>query len=369
MKASLKFKGPVHHIAAMRLPMSLHVATVVVCTAALAVTARTADLEARAITDPVARVDLALDTGLTSHTLVQEIDEALQGGDLELADSFVDLAQERGFSVPQDRMDRLAALRDDTWGRAARDFKDGFTQKDVRSGMGMSGAIAADLSGFGDLRDLASEGGKWMKGQDTDTLVLGLSAAGLAVTAVTWSSLGAALPARVGLSLTKSLQKSGRLSPPLARSLARVTGEALDRDALSASLASLRRLDFSAARASSARLLRPAALTELRQIGTDVSVLYSKTGVRGAQEVLSLAASPVEIRAAARIATAKGAKTLAVLKIFGRGVLIAGSLGLTLAGWLLTFMVWAFAAASFARRLGERIGRRLFAPWAGSSRR
>lgn len=346
----------------MRLPILLHVVTVVVCAAALVLTSRTAYREAQAFDDPVARVDLAIEHELTSARLVQEIDEALQAADLDLADSFVALARERGVTVPAELTERLTTLRDDIWGRAARDFKDGFTEKDLRSGIGMSGAIVADLSGFGDLRDLASEGNKWMKGQDTDTLVLGLSAAGLAVTAVTWSSLGAALPARIGLSLTKSLQKSGRLSQPLSHALVRLTGEALNPDALSTSLASLRRLDFSAARASSGRLLRPAALTELRQLGTDVSFLYKRTGVRGAQDALSMAASSAEVRAAARIAAAKGLQTRAVLKVFGRGVLIAGSLSLTLAGWLFSFAAWFFAAASFARRLGERIGRRLFAP-------
>lgn len=346
----------------MRLPNLLHLVTVVVCAAALAVTARTAYRELRAIDDPVVRVDLALESGLTSQRLAAEIDAAILADDPELAESFIALAAERDIAVPPGLADRVTALRDDTWGRAARDFRDGFTQKDLRSGVGVSGAIAADLSGFGDLRDLASEGGKWMKGQETDTLVLGLSAAGLAVTAATWSSLGGALPARIGLSLTKSLQKSGRLSQPLAHALARVTSEALDRDALRASLASFGRLDFSAARASSGRLLRPASLAELRQLGTDVSTMYARTGVRGAQDALSIAASNVEIRAAARIAVVKGSKTRAVLKVFGRGVLIAGSLSLTLAGWLFSLAAWFFVAASFARRLGERIGRRMFAP-------
>ncbi|MDB5641503.1 MAG: hypothetical protein JWN07_820 [Hyphomicrobiales bacterium] len=344
----------------MRLPVTLHFVTVAVCAAALVGSLHTAYLQARAIEDPVARADLGLERSLTPELAAREIDAALQAGDLELAESFVALAQERGLVLSGEQTERLEKMRADTWGRAARDFRDGFTQNETRSGMAMSGAIAADLSGYGDLRDLAREGGKWMQGQETDTLVLGLAAAGLAITAATWSTLGAAMPARSGLSLTKALQKTGRLSQPLARRLALVAGEALDRDALKASLASVGRLEFTAARNSSARLLRPAAMTELRQVGADVSTIYTRAGARGAQDVLSLAASSAEVRAGARLAAAKGSKTRAVLKVLGRGVLLAGSLSLTLAGWLFTLVAWFFAAASFARRLGERIGRWIF---------
>jgi hypothetical protein len=230
----------------------------------------------------------------------------------------------------------------------------------MRSGMAISGAIAADVSGFGDLRDLAREGGKWVEGKEADALVLGLSAAGLAITAATWTSLGAALPVRGGLSLTKALQKSGRLSKSLADDLTRVAGAALDRDALKASLAAAGRLEFGGMRNASARVLRPAAVAELRQLGGDVSTVYRRTGARGAQDVLSVAGSGSEVRTAARIAVAKGTKTRAILKVLGRGVLLAGSLSLTLAGWLLTLIGFFFAVVSFARRLGELIGRLLW---------
>ncbi|MDB5545542.1 MAG: hypothetical protein JWO64_2691 [Hyphomicrobiales bacterium] len=344
----------------MRLPVSLHFVTVVVCAAALVSPARTAVLGVRAIHDPVIRTDLELDNQLTPERISLEIDSAIRGGDLDLADSFSELARERGLPLRQEQRDRVEAMRADTFGRAVRDFSDGFTRNDTRSGMAMSGAIAADVSGFGDLRDLAHEGGKWLGGQEADALVLGLAAAGLAITAATWSSLGATFPVRGGLSLTKALQKSGRLSKPLAGELTRVAGAAIDRDALKASLTAASRFEFGAARSAGAGLLRPAAMTELRQLGGDVATVYRRAGARGAQDVLSVAGSGSEVSTAARIAVAKGTKTRAILKVLGRGVLLAGSLSLTLASWLLTFIGFFFALASFARRLGASIGRLLW---------
>jgi hypothetical protein len=344
----------------MRLPIPLHFIIVVVCAAALASPARTALRGVRAINDPVARADLELDHRLTPELVSQEVDVAIKGDDLDLAESFSELARERNLPLRSEQLDAIEALRTDTLGRALRDFKDGFTQHDMRSGMAMSGAIAADVSGYGDLRDLAHEGGKWLDGQETDALVLGLAAAGLAITAATWTSLGAALPVRGGLSLTKALQKSGRLSKSLAGDLTRVAGAAIDRDALKASLAAASRFEFGAARNASASLLRPAAVAEMRQLGGDVATVYRRAGARGAQDVLAVAGSGPEVSTAARLAVVKGTKTRAILKVLGRGVLLAGSLSLTLAGWLLTLVGFFFALASFARRLGANLGRLLW---------
>lgn len=344
----------------MRLPISLHFVTVVVCAVALVSPARTAILGVRALHDPVAKADLELDHKSSPELISLEVDAAINAGDLDLADSFSELAQERGLNLRRDQQDKIEALRADSLGRAVRDFRDGFAQNDMRSGMAMSGAIVADVTGFGDLRDLAHEGGKWLDGQEADALVLGLAAAGLAITAATWTSLGAALPVRSGLSLTKALQKSGRLSKPLARDLTRMAGAAIDRDALKASLAAAGRFEFGAMRSASARVLRSTAVAELRQLGGDVSIVYRRAGARGAQDVLSVAASGSEVSTAARIAVAKGSKTRAILKVLGRGVLLAGSLSLTLAGWLLTIVGFFFALASFARRLGASIGRVLW---------
>jgi hypothetical protein len=344
----------------MRLPVFLHFVTVVVCAAALAAPARTAVLGVRALHDPLVKADLELDDKIKPDLISREVDAAILAGDLDLADSFAELARERGLALRPEQQARMEALRADTLGRAMRDFRDGFTQNDMRSGMAISGVIAADVSGFGDLRDLAREGGKWVNGQEADTLVLGLAAAGLAITAATWTSLGAALPVRGGLSLTKALQKSGRLSKSLAGDLTRVAGAAIDRDALKASLAAAGRFEFGGLRNASARVLRPAAVAELRQLGGDVSTVYRRAGARGAQDVLSVAGSGSEVTTAARIAVAKGTKTRAILKVLGRGVLLAGSLSLTLAGWLLTFIGFFFAVASFARRLGELMGRLLW---------
>ena len=64
--------------------------------------------------------------------------------------------------------------------------------------VGLAGTAVGDLFVFGDIRDAVREGTRLAAGQKADELILGLACVGLAVTAGTYASLGAVLPARVG---------------------------------------------------------------------------------------------------------------------------------------------------------------------------
>ncbi len=59
---------------------------------------------------------------------------------------------------------------------------------------GFAGATTGDLMVYGDIRDLGREGWRYLRGEKADPLLMGLAAAGLAVTGVTYWSLGATAP-------------------------------------------------------------------------------------------------------------------------------------------------------------------------------
>ena len=62
--------------------------------------------------------------------------------------------------------------------------------------VGLAGTVLGDLFVFGDIRDALREGGRYVSGQQADELLLGLACVGIAITAGTYASLGAAAPAR-----------------------------------------------------------------------------------------------------------------------------------------------------------------------------
>lgn len=307
--------------------------------------------------DPVALSQLRLDEALGPARLASEIDQALAAGDADLADSFVALATERGIGVAPEQLLRLKALREGALMRAASDFGHGFLSGARESDAAFAGALAGDISGFGDLRDLAREGGKLLGGEHADETVLALAAVGLAVSAATWVSVGGGLPARGGLSAVKAASKTKLLSPALSASLGRAAAGALDRSALAASLNAAARLDLAAAKAAAGGIVRPAALARFSALGQDAGALYARTGQRGLRQALAVAEDAGDIRKAARLSAAKPSTTRATLKVLGRSALVLGALSLSAASWMLAFVGYALALAMAAQRFGWWLGR------------
>lgn len=307
--------------------------------------------------DPVRLSQLRLDAVATPERLGAEIDAAVTAQDPDLADSLLTLAAERDIAVSQERLAAVAALREGGVLRSAGEFGRGFLIGERESDAGFIGALAGDVTGFGDLRDIAQEGGKLLGGEPADQTVLVLSAVGLAITAATWISLGGGLPARGGLSALKTASKAKLLSPKLTAHLGRAAAGALDRPALAAGMGAIARLDLAAAKTAARGIVRPAAVRGFAALGQDAGAIYARTGQRGLRQVLAVADDAGDIRKAARLAAAKPSTARATLKLLGRSALVLGAFSLSAAGWMLWLLLYAVALAMAAQRFGWWLGR------------
>lgn len=82
---------------------------------------------------------------------------------------------------------------------------------------GIGCAVASDLVVFGDVRDLTRQGVKWFKGEETDEVLVALSAAGVVLTFAPQVGAGAAL--------LKAARRAGALGERLAKSVVRLVRE------------------------------------------------------------------------------------------------------------------------------------------------
>ena len=171
--------------------------------------------------DPAVLSDLQINSALrNNHDVVAEhIEAALAANDADLANSFVDLARDKNIAVPDElsRRVRDAVTEANSASHLAKRFASGLVTGNADDVASMSGTVAGDLFVFGDIRDVVREGKHLAMGEDTDRLVLGLAAAGLAVTAATYVSIGGVAPVRAGLTLVKDARKVGRLGEGLTR--------------------------------------------------------------------------------------------------------------------------------------------------------
>src|SRR5580704_6882738 len=168
--------------------------------------------------DPVRISDQALDRVFNQAVAEREIRSALAAGDTDLAQSFVDLAADRGVTVDAALADQVkqaqtkAASVTNTAGRFVQGLWTG-VPVDLAS---LAGTAFGDLFVFGDIRDAAREGTHYLTGQKYDPWILGLAGVGIGITAATYATLGASAPERVGLSVIKAARRTGRLNPVLA---------------------------------------------------------------------------------------------------------------------------------------------------------
>ncbi len=289
--------------------------------------------------------------GLSPNDYAKAIDNALAANDADLADSLRTLAAREGVPLP-DSMDRkVDAALADAGSRIAEDAWQGFLSGHADSEPALAGALAADLTGYGDIRDLYNEAGKYVSGAEIDTTTVALAAIGLTLTVVTVFSLGATAPEKAGVSMVKVVNRMGRLSKPLRRQVFTLAREAVDGDALRTFGRSLGSFDYRAVRAAAGRIVRPAPAAKLKQLGVDVATLGENAGYRGTLQALAKADDAAELGRLARLSKSFGKATRGALVLLGDAALTLAVIAGTVFSWTVGALFWIFAAIVIFTRI------------------
>ena len=174
--------------------------------------------------------------------------------------------------MKQAKIDAASAIH--TAGR----FVNGFWSGEPNDMASLAGTAAGDLFVFGDLRDAAREGTRYLAGKPADPWIFGLAGVGIAVTAGTYLSAGLAVPERIGLTLAKVARRTGRLNPLLATRVAR--------DAIKAEKAGIGLVDLAG----------------------DVGRIERKAGAQAALDSLKIAEEPRDVSRLARLRPPRAAR-------------------------------------------------------------
>jgi len=315
-----------------------------------------ADMLLRAQDDPVRLVDHALDRSFNADVARREIEAALKAKDADLAQSFLDLARDRGVTVDPALVARVEEANSSSAAakRAAGSFAQGLIIGEPEDFAGLAGTALGDLFVFGDVRDAIREGSRMASGEPADELVLGLAGVGIAVTAGTYASLGAGAPARVGLSVLKVARKTGRMSAQMTQYVSRTLREIVDWTALRRAVGKASITEPTTA----VRGVREAVKVEksrdlVRMVG-DLGRVQSKAGTQAALDGLKIAQGPRDVARIARLADVKGSRTRAILKMFGRGALFLAASAFNLSWWILWAMLTVLGFVMALKRTCER---------------
>ena len=321
--------------------------------------AREAGVMLGAQDDPAELSDIQVNSALrnSQNVVAGQIESALAAHDTGLALSFVDLARAKNIVLSDDLLMRVndAVTEESTASHIAKRFATGLVTGNADDAASLSGTVAGDLFVFGDIRDVVREGKHLVMREDTDRLVLGLATAGLAVTAVTYVSLGGVAPVRAGLTLVKDARKVGRLGEGLTEWAGRSARDVVDAPMLEQAVAS----SATTSPGQTVRAIRAAFNAEkagaLVRMAKDVGRVSEKAGARGALDTLKIAEGPEDVARAARLAEASGSKTRAILKLLGRGALLLAAGAFDLSLWIFGALFALFSLLLSIKATTERL--------------
>jgi hypothetical protein len=279
--------------------------------------------------DPVKISDRALDHAFNQGIAEREIRSALAAGDTNLAQSFVELAVDRGVTIDPalvGEVKQTGVNQASVAGTAGR-FVRGLWTGEPADLASLAGTAFGDLFVFGDIRDAAREGTRYLTGQHYDPWILGLAGVGIAITAATYATLGATAPERLGLSIVKAARRSGRLNPVSAVRAAREV----------------------------VKVEEAGGLVELAE---NAGRVETKAGTQAALDSLAVAEGPQDMSRLARLAAAKGGKTRAIIKLLGRAAIVLTASAFDVALWLFWAAFTLLGFCSSCKAAVERMTQR-----------
>ena len=158
-----------------------------------------------------------------AEELERRISESLKADDPEDAGDLFELADLLGIAIDpalrrqyDEKLEWLPTLM-----RSASAGARGFVTGDAEGTAGTVGAVVSDLAVIGDLRDATAQAGHYLNDEPVDEAVLALSV-GIGLTGVMLATGGVAMPVKVGVSVAKIAQRTGRMSKGFARSVVKL---------------------------------------------------------------------------------------------------------------------------------------------------
>lgn len=277
-----------------------------------------------------------------------EITAALDTGDAVLARSLAALAASRAIAIPPELAERIASLPAVDIGATLGAGWNCVVNGDFDSEAGFACVVATDMTGVGDVRDLVGEGGKFIAGQPLDYFTLGIASVGLGLSVATYSSLGGALPVRVGASFVKAMHRVGKLPPRLTAQIVRALERGINRPALEEALTLATSMRLGELGRPLSRLFNPRSVKLVSNLAEDFGTIGKVGGVRAMKLSVEAADSAGDVRRLARVADTYGDRFVGVMKLVGRGALRLGHLLFTIAGWLVGAMLWVWSMLAFS---------------------
>lgn len=258
---------------------------------------------------------------VTAADIEQQVQQAIQQDNPEDARMYLALADTFGYQLSGDYEAQLAALENplNSTLRQTGRFIDGFLDGEADSGAGVAGAITADFTVVGDVRDLKEQYDLYAQGQDVSELIVTLAGVGVGLTAATVVSAGSAAPVKSGVSALKIAGRSGKLTPKLQKMLLRQGRSVFDYPSFLRSVKSEQTID--GVRRAAVRAYNPQAISALGETAQQVNNVRRSTSTLDTIQLLRYVENADDLRRLENVSGRYGGLTRGIMRLVGKGAI------------------------------------------------
>jgi len=263
-------------------------------------------------------VEAMLSNRIDAEKLKQSVDSALRAENYDEARSLLVIGQQYNHALDYTAYNNYLQKHDTASSRMTKQvtgFASGFFSGKGEDASGVAGALAADFTVVGDLRDLSEQFGLHQQGQPVNKLITTLAGIGVGLTAVTVGSGGVAAPVKAGASTLKLAARMNRLTRSFRDELMRIGARVFDwqqflRLSKGADLTSISRVAKQA--------YNPQAARSLGALAEQANGIRKNTSVVDSIHLLKYVDNADDLRSVNRLSQRFGIHTRGVFRLLGR---------------------------------------------------
>lgn len=252
----------------------------------------------------------------------EHIQKAIDDADYADARIYLQIANDNQVNIDTQYYEQQLQQKDTRLNRIVtqtNQFVKGFAKGEASNAAGIAGAISADFTVVGDVRDLRQEYQNYQNGKAVNELIVLLSGTGIGLTALTMGSFGSTAPVKAGTSLIKVGAKTQRITRGFQKQLIRQGRKVFDWPTFTRllkqdkSLINIRR--------SAKRAYKPKALKPLQDMAKSTNSIRKASSTSDALHLLKYVENADDLRRLEKVTIKHGIKTKAYLKLLGKGAI------------------------------------------------
>lgn len=275
------------------------------------------------IKDQSIEVEKELKQVATKEYLEKKIIESLNENNIEDSIIYRDMAEYLNIELSEELSKKLeekntffSKVKSNT-----QDFGESFITGESDSMAGLAGSTISDMLVVGDIRDLSLEGQKLVSGEEYDSLVIGLAAIGVGMSASQFISLGGTSSLKISTSIMKFAKKTNILTKKFTKNISSLLSKSID-------YSKLKSIDFKDTKNLKSNITsfsKTIDFKHTKELFENISLISKNTASKfDTINLLKYVDNTEDIKKLNKISAKFGSKTKGVFKILGKNALTIG---------------------------------------------